>query len=224
MNPPSKFPTLTLIAGFFTGQDSLHLLNSENTNLNSVTLAFQYPFNLEDIKKDPSKFLHLLRLTPGQIALLLTWLKRQSWSDSEKSTVMGVSLGGLFLPVSIHIAQKLGSYQKNTIFVCTGGDLSKILKPNLEQLFGTYFSQLIADSLFDLTSILSPELHAPWLESKFLFIRTKEDQVFSPQSSQILFDHLNSPKIEIVLDGPHVMPDQIELIHRIEKTIKTWLR
>lgn len=216
-------PTLTIVAGFFTGQDTLHLLDSNPSNSESVTMAFEYPFKIDDIQKDPAKFLHLLRLTPGQIALMLAWVQEQNWSDASQSAVMGVSLGGLFLPVSLHMAQQLGAAQRKTIFVCTGGDLREILRPNLDHQIGQFLSQTISETLYQLTSSLSPELHAPWIQSHFLFIRTAQDQVFSEQSSRLLFNNLNTPKHEVVLNGPHVMPDQKDLIRQIQNAIHLWL-
>lgn len=207
---------LMIISGFFTGEKSVNLIGDF---ADKVIIGFEYPYNADDFQKDPGTILQFVRKTPAQIALAITWLTRQPWMQERGLSVMGVSLGGVFMPSGLHVTQLMGIEIEKTIFVCTGVNLPAILKENLKEyvhplLLGPIVSALVAPTL-----LMDPKQHIPELKGPSLVIQADHDTVI-PQESQVeLWSLLNGPKENVLLPGPHVNPDQTELISLIQKNV-----
>ncbi len=218
-NQNHAWHTLSFVSGFFTGQETVKLLGDQP---GAILVGFEYPFSIDEISQDPAKFFHFLRITPGQIALMLSWIQKQKWAAQKGHSIMGVSLGGIFLPVALHLSQEMNLHVEKTIFVCTGADLEGILKANLLQ-YSPSLAPLVAQSLGALTSPLRPEIHAPFLKSQFLMIRARQDQVIPASSSQRLFEALNGVKEERIIEGEHIQPDKAFMISQIQRIVYDWL-
>lgn len=214
--PQTPLRALMIASGFFTGEDSIHLIGDFPDR---VVIGYEYPYSLEHFQKDPGTVLQFVRKTPGQIAVALNWLSRQPWLVPNGLSVMGVSLGGVFLPSSLHISQALGVRLEKSIFVCTSADMRAILKANLS----TYIDSSILDYLIALalmpTQVMDPQMHLPFLNGPFLVIQTDKDTVIPASSQDSFFKRLREPKTEVVLPGPHVNSDQVELIQKIQSAV-----
>lgn len=207
---------LMIVSGFFTGEQSINLIGDFP---NRVLVGFEYPYSVDDFQKDPGTILQFVRKTPAQIALALVWLARQPWMSPKGLSVMGVSLGGVFLPSGLHVSQLLGVQLEKSIYVCTGVNLAAILNENLRKyvhplLLGPLVSALIAP-----TVLMDPKQHLPELKFPALVIQTDNDTVIPVVSQAQLWDLLKGPKQQVILPGPHVNSDQTELILKIQKTV-----
>lgn len=207
---------LMIVSGFFTGEQSINLIGDFP---NRVLVGFEYPYAANDFQKDPGTILQFVRKTPAQIALALVWLARQPWMNPQGLSVMGVSLGGVFLPSSLHLSQLMGVQLEKSIYVCTGVNLAAILSENLKEymhpvLLGPIVSALIAPTL-----LMDPKQHLPELNFSALVIQTDNDTVIPPVSQRQLWELLKGPKRQVILRGPHVNPDQVELIEQIQKAV-----
>ncbi|MCK6597113.1 MAG: hypothetical protein L6Q37_02010 [Bdellovibrionaceae bacterium] len=207
---------MIIVSGFFTGEKSIHLIGDISDR---VLVGFEYPYSLDDFKKDPGAILQFVRKTPGQIALALFWLSQQAWINTQGLAVMGVSLGGVFLPAGIHIAQDMGVVVEKSIFVGTGSELGEILKENLSNYLDGVVLDSLTQGLILPTVIFDPKLHLPFLKGPFLIIQTDKDTVIPKSSKDKLFEALSEPKKEVVLPGPHVNSDQLELIKKIQEVV-----
>jgi pimeloyl-ACP methyl ester carboxylesterase len=210
------FHGLMIVSGFFTGEKSVNLIGDF---AGRVIIGFEYPYNADDFQKDPGTILQFVRKTPAQIALAITWLVRQPWMREKGLSVMGVSLGGVFIPSGVHVTQLMGIEIEKTIFVCTGVNLSAILKENLKEYVHPFLLGPIVSALVAPTLLLDPKQHVPELEGPSLVIQTDHDTVIPEKSQAELWSLLKGPKQEVLLPGPHVNPDQTELISLIQKTV-----
>ncbi|MBL7556524.1 MAG: hypothetical protein JNM24_11950 [Bdellovibrionaceae bacterium] len=188
---------LMIVSGFFTGEQSINLIGDFP---NRVLVGFEYPYAANDFQKDPGTILQFVRKTPAQIALALVWLARQPWMNPQGLSVMGVQL-------------------EKSIYVCTGVNLAAILSENLKEymhpvLLGPIVSALIAPTL-----LMDPKQHLPELNFSALVIQTDNDTVIPPVSQRQLWELLKGPKRQVILRGPHVNPDQVELIEQIQKAV-----
>lgn len=207
---------LMIASGFFTGEDSIHLIGNFPEK---ILIGYEYPYGLTDFQFDPGKILQFVRKTPGQIAVALNWLSRQPWMAPKGLSVMGVSLGGVFLPSSLHLSQTLGVELEKTIFVCTSVDINAILRTNLGEYLQPAILDIMVTMLAAPTKLMDPQLHLPYLKGPFLVIQTDKDTVI-PEASKIAFlNRLSEPKIQVILPGPHVNSDQIELIQKIQRVV-----
>ena len=212
--------SVLLVSGFFTGVQSVKLLGAFP---GTVIAGFQYPISPDDLKRDPAAAAgKLLRETPGQIALALQWLARQSWADPKGVLAVGVSLGGLFLPSSLHLAQKISVSVPRAVFVCTGAHLTPILEAGLRPHMGEGISRPLVHAIANLTALHDPKLHLPMLRGHYLSIRTAQDEVIPESSGRLLEELL--PKVDtVLLQGPHINPDQTEIINQTRLEILNWL-
>lgn len=215
-NSENKFEAIMIVSGFFTGEKSVHLINKLS---NKILIGFEYPYKLSDFQKYPAHLLHFLHKTPGQIALGLSWLSRQSWLAPDGISVMGVSLGGFFLPAALHLGQSMGVRLKSTIFVCTGTDIHSILYENLKSHIPPNNLDALIKSILLLTKLVHPQSHLPYLKGPFLVIQTADDTVIPKTAQDNLWQLLPLQKKQIILNGPHINADQKELISEVQQII-----
>ncbi|MFN7904347.1 MAG: hypothetical protein ACK5P5_04130 [Pseudobdellovibrionaceae bacterium] len=217
-NQDQSLRAMMIVSGFFTGDQSIMLLGSIPK---TVLVGFEYPFQVEDFQNNPSTILQFVRLTPGQIALALHWLASQTWINPDRLSVMGVSLGGVFLPSAVNICQLMGVTFEKIIFVGTGADVNSILKFNLNQYFSKNQSALdFVVGLMQAPMLLAdPVLHLPLLKGSFLIVQSDQDTVIPRESQKMLFDHLQNPKSEMIIPGPHINSDQTEMIQKIQQIV-----
>lgn len=207
-------------AGFFTGADASLLLGEVP---NTVFVGFDYPYQIAEITQDPAKLLQTFRLTPGQIALAIKWVSTQSWLKAEKFAAVGVSMGGLYLPAALHMAQKMNTQVPRTIFAFTGADIKNILGNILKDLVPEPALPVVLVTIPAVNTLSNPEIHLPYLQGSFLVLYSDRDQVIPRATSEKLFTLLPGPKKFEVLNGPHVDIDQPEIIQQLKNTVLTWL-
>ncbi len=217
----STYRVCFLVSGFLTGSQSAFLLPPTP---NTVYVAYDYPYNAAYLQNDPNMFLEIFRVTPAQIALSLKWISLQSWVNREKTVALGVSLGGLFLPVSLHIAQKLNAAPMRSVFAFTGADVPAIIANVLPAELPQGVSAATLFLLPAINIMNDPQLHLPALQGSFLVIRGDEDQVIPADSTAKLFELLPSPKQEVVLHGMHIDTGQTELIDETGRAVLNWLK
>ena len=209
-----------LVSGFFTGREAVKLMGDTGE---TVIVGLEYPYKLKDFVTKPENILQFVRQTPGQIALSLKYLSEQRWMDPQGLISMGVSLGGLFLPSGLHIAQMMGVEVPRSIFAFTGAHLTPIIEQSLEGQVPSEVAQYIAYTFANLTTLHDPKLHLPRLDGSFLVIRADEDKTIPLASSQMLEDLLPEDKKVAVVHGPHINTDQTEVIRQTQEAIGRWL-
>jgi pimeloyl-ACP methyl ester carboxylesterase len=212
--------SLFITAGFFTGRASIALMGEP---AGTVLVGFEYPYQMTDFKRDPGAVLQFLRKTPGQIAVSLKWLSQQGWVNPRQTTAMGASLGGLFLPSALHIAEKIGASTSKTILAFSGAKIGPILENLLKTQVPPDAIHELIHFATNLTAPLDPEKYLPYLTGAFLTIRADLDHVFPLESSQRLEDLLPQPKLSKMVHGGHIDVDQPEVIQQTQAIIAAWL-
>lgn len=220
MKSARPMASLFVSAGFFTGRGSVAMIGDQD---NRVLIGFEYPYHIEDLRRDPAAALQFLRKTPGQIALTLKWLSRQPWIDAQRMAGMGVSLGGLFLPASLHMAQKMGVSLRQTVLAFSGAQIAPVMETLLRDQFAPQVVHEMVHLATNLTAPLDPKLHAPYLRGAFLTIRADQDQVFPIESADKLDELLPSPKQRRMVHGPHIDVSQPAVIAQTRAIVTGWL-
>jgi hypothetical protein len=212
---------LFVVGGFFTGADSTALLGAIPQ---TVTVGFNYPYDLTDMKQDAGKLLQTFRLTAPQVALGLKWISVQGWLKKERFVVLGVSMGGLFLPTALRLAQRLEVNVTHTVLAFTGSNLPLILENNLH----AHVSEQLLNPLkffISTTNVLNnPQWHLPFLQGRFLVISADQDQIIPTASTDELFALLPEKKARVILAGGHINVDQPALIEQTRNAVLKWLQ
>lgn len=204
-----SYPLFFVSAGFFAGKDAVALLENPGS---AIVVGYEYPTTKTAVLKDPSLLAKTVRLAPAQIALALKWLQHQPWSKQGRLSVMGVSLGSLFMPVSLRIAENLGVKVNSVILAYGGVGIGEILNNLLREQISQPALGALCNLIDNLTLLHKPELHLPFLHGPFLAIYGTQDQIFSVQSSMKQFELLPEPKEMHMISGPHIDTDKPELI------------
>jgi pimeloyl-ACP methyl ester carboxylesterase len=211
---------LFVASGLFAGRETVKVVNNLE---NMVIIGFEYPYSAEQMGKQPKLIYEFMRLTSAQIAATLQWVSERGFQNPYELYSIGVSLGGLFLPSSLHIAQTLGVPVKGSVFAYTGAELSPVVAKGLAEKTNGQGVQIATSLVQAMTLVHDPKLHLPFLRGSFLTIRGDADQVFPLQSSTRLEELLPQPKTNAVLPGGHINVDQTELISKTQDLIKDWL-
>lgn len=197
-----KLPVLFLTAGFLSGKESVRLIAHPG---NLIVVGYQYPFEKAQIEKDPSLLFKSLRLVPAQIALTLDWLKRKNKNIPAKIHVMGVSLGSLFLPVSLRLAEAKGFTAQSTVLAFGGASF---------KLFFQHWGIPFGDTIENLFILHDPEIYLPQLKGPFSCIYATEDEIFPLASSLHQYDLLKGAKEIHWIPGPHIDVHRTEMIEK----------
>jgi hypothetical protein len=216
-----SFRTFFMVTGFLTGAQSTSLLPLQP---NTVYVAFDYPFDQKALADDLSKVLQTFRITPSEVALSLKWISTQSWQKPEQTVAVGVSLGGLFLPASLHIAMKMNVAPAHTVFAFTGGDLGSIIKNVLGSQLPSEVAEAAALVIPAINTLNDPPLHLPYLQGSFLVVRGDSDEIIPSSSTSKLYKLLPSPKKMVLLRGPHIDIGKQALIDKTGEAILDWLK
>lgn len=215
----TKYSVTFLSAGFMTGDRAAQMLSSDG-----LLVAFSYPASADGIQKDPSLILKTLRIVPAQIALALDFIRNLNYVDANKFTVVGVSLGGLFMPVSLRLAQTIGFYPtRGTVLAYTGADLAAITRFNLQKYLPATTTDAVAQLIDALSSTHKPELHIPYLKGPILMIDASKDEIFPKESIDKLWSLIPEPKTRVTVDGPHINEDRIDMIAQTRSIIQKWV-
>ncbi len=215
-----KYSLLFISAGFFSGKDAIKLIPDAE---NKILVGYQYPTTKEKIEKDPSLFPKTLRVVPGQIALTLEWLLANPSVDHEKFHVMGVSLGSLFLPVSLHLAQERNVIPTSTLLCFGGADLNLVIDQALQKSH-PIFRDLAKALLGALTAVHDPRLHLPYLKGSFFTVYATEDGIFPRETSLLQYDLLPEPKEIHWVQGPHIDENQPGVIYQTMLLVREFLK
>lgn len=221
LNSEKALNTVFVMAGFLTGAENTLLLGEIK---DTVVISYDYPFSPQQVLKDPGVLIQISRTTPGQAALALKWISKQTWTSLKKTSCLGVSLGGLFLPASLRMAGQLGIEVPNSVFAFTGSSVKDILNFNLLTTMDSTSAAQLAEVLSALALFAEPKLHLPFLKGRFLVLRSNQDSVFPSSSTDQLLDLLPNPKTQICFQGGHVNADQKELIEKTKSSMAHWLQ
>lgn len=216
----TRLPTLFLTSGFTVGAAGVQLMGDNN---DLIVIGFDYPYSLKDFELDPQKMFDFIHRTPLQIAASLQWVSEQSWMSDSGLVAMGVSLGGLFLPSALHLTESLGTKIQGTVLAYTGAHLPPVLHEMLKKQIPKPVLDEGIKIINNLTSIIDPKLHLPFLTGRFLAIRASNDQLFPLESSLLLENLLPSPKSFKIIAGPHIDVDQPSLIFQTQQLVQEWL-
>lgn len=214
-----SYRSILVVSGFFTGQESLRFMGDFP---NTVLIGFQYPYSLEDIQNNPFNFIQLIRQTSGQIALAEQWIQKQSWVDNTKSTAVGVSLGGIFLPSALYLSERLDAKISHVALVCTGAHITPIIEAQMAPYIGRSEAQMLAWAMANVSSMHDPKLYLPELKADFLVLHADQDEVISSSSGHLIEKLLPQSKVEM-MHGQHINTERLDMIEQTKAAILRWL-
>jgi hypothetical protein len=220
MTSAEKHPIVFVVAGFLSGQNSIHLIKAPGP---FILAGFEYSQTEASLLHRPELVAELIRQTPGQIAASLAWLEQQHFANSGQIHFLGVSLGTLFAPVSLHLASRFGIQPSTTILAFGGADIGAVISQVVNGKVGSGQADQISNLVTGLLSLHDPRLHLPSLKGPFLVIRGSQDQIFPESSGRMLEDLLPEPKTLRLLPVDHIDPNKPEIVELANRQILEFL-
>lgn len=223
---PGRLPVLVLLGGLESGRGSLERLPALGRN---VVVAFEYPYS--SAVRDRSVFvLERLRIahdavleTPGQLAFVLGWLRSRPWVDPARISLLGYSLGAVFVPVVNHKARREHTPVAASIMAFGGADLGTIVAHNLN-LAPAALARGLALAVDALVRPVEPAFHLPALVGALLLVSALADEMVPESSARLMRELSPDPKTIVFLPGEHIDPRNQAVLDRIVKISGDWLR
>ena len=226
--PSHPLPVLFILGGLETGFDSVQHVSDIGDN---ILVGYNWPINsklpkgISILTESPSIYKGIYK-SPGQIAKAIEWVSNQSWSEKEKISLLGFSIGAIASPAVQHIIENRGLANIGwTVLAYGGTNIGQLVNsnPNIKPKWAKPLFGWIIQLLFN---PIDPKEHLEYISGNFLLINGKDDE-FIPKESSLLMQKLTpSPKNIILLDGKHmgVGEKQKELLSIIIKETRMWLK
>ena len=226
--PSHPLPVLFILGGLETGFDSVQHVSDIGDN---ILVGYNWPINSKlpkgiSILTESPRIYKGIYKSPGQIAKAIEWVSDQSWSEKEKISLLGFSIGAIASPAVQHIIENRGITNIGwTVLAYGGTNIGQLVNsnPNIKPKWAKPLFGWIIQLLFN---PIDPKEHLEYISGNFLLINGKDDE-FIPKESSLLMQKLTpSPKNIILLDGKHmgVGEKQKELLSIIIKETRMWLK
>jgi hypothetical protein len=207
---------LILLDGLQTGKNALKYIPNPD---NFIIIAYEYVKDMHMLQ-EKKVLLHLpsIRKTvldvPFQILAVYDWIKNQSWNVEKQNIVLiGVSFGAIFIPATMHLAQKNNIDLNYAILAFGGADLYDIFLANLKKY--TFLKKPLAYLASKVFNPIDPKYHLPNIHGNFLIINGIYDKNIPLKSALLLQKLTPEPKTIINLDVPHIEPQRKKIINQI---------
>ena len=226
--PSHPLPVLFILGGLETGFDSVQHVSDIGDN---IIVGYNWPINsklpkgISILTEFPSIYKGIYK-SPGQIAKAIEWVSDQSWSEKEKISLLGFSIGAIASPAVQHIIENRGLTNIGwTVLAYGGTNIGQLVNsnPNIKPKWAKPLFGWIIQLLFN---PIDPKEHLEYISGNFLLINGKDDEFIPKESSSLMQKLTPSPKNIILLDGKHmgVGEKQKELLSIIIKETRMWLK
>ena len=225
--PSHPLPVLFILGGLETGFDSVQHVSDIGDN---ILVGYNWPINsklpkgISILTEFPSIYKGIYK-SPGQIAKAIEWVSDQSWSEKEKISLLGFSIGAIASPAVQHIIENRGLTNIGwTVLAYGGTNIGQLVNsnPNIKPKWAKPLFGWIIQLLFN---PIDPKEHLEYISGNFLLINGKDDEFIPKESSSLMQNLTPSPKTTILLDGKHmgVGEKQKELLDIIIQKTRSWL-
>ena len=216
-------PLALISAGFFTGAAVLDLFGRSKDTENLILAAIEYMPDPEKALERPEEAVQTLVQVPGRLYVALQWLRRQTWVSEKNIHVIAISLGSLYMPLTLNLLEE-ENWRPRTLTFAFGGariqePLTEILKPYL----GEKGSQDLMTLALPLLEPYDPQLYLPALKGPKLVIHGTRDEVFLPASQRALDESLQEPVVTRFVKGLHIDPSRPSEIEQTLDILSEWI-
>jgi hypothetical protein len=221
--PAGGCRVILLASGIEVGDDILSHLPDHG---DYAVIAYEYPCwmrEAENVNKffNSSHIRNAVNNVPGQLLTIVDWARIQPWANGHPVSLAGVSLGGIFLPVTYRLAEAQCIDLGPGIIAHSGACLHAIVCRNLDPC--TRFRRLSAWFGAKMIQQIEPCCHAPHTNNEFLIIESSQDEVIPRVSREALKRCVPQPKTVVTLDTPHITEDRPDIIQEIYDIARDWL-
>ena len=224
--PDEKLPLVVVLGGIGTGADNIRSVEGAGEN---AVVGYDWPLptgvpkGLKALEELPA-LRHKALSVPGQVSAMLDWLVRQPWSDSQRISLLGFSLGAIAVPAVEHMAQQEGLPIRWTVLAYGGVGLAALVKGD-QRIEPGWVRPILGEGAALLLWPLEPARHLPGLHGDFLILGASSDEIVDRRSSSQLEALAPQPKTIMHTAGEHIGtgPDRSALLEQAVAITRHWL-
>jgi hypothetical protein len=222
--PGRKLPLIVVLGGLGTGEHNIRAIHDAGDN---IVVGYDWPFasapRTSDLLRLPALRAQVLSV-PGQVTAALHWLVAQPWSDADRISLIGFSLGSVAAPAVQRVATSERLRIGWTVLAYGGAPIGALVRGDV-RIRPSWVRPLLAFGAELFLAPVDPALHLPELAGRFLILRSTDDSIVSAEASRSLEALTPIPKVTIRLPGDHVGtgPDREALLDAALTVTRCWL-
>ncbi len=222
--PGRKLPLIAVLGGLGTGEHNIRAIRNAGDN---IVVGYDWPFatalRTSDLLRLPALRAQVLSV-PGQVTAALRWVVAQPWSDADRISLVGFSLGSVAAPAVQRVAMAERIRIGWTVLAYGGAPIDALVRGDTRIRPG-WARPLLALGAELLLAPVDPALHLPALAGRFLVLGSTDDSIVSEEASRSLEALTPMPKVTIRLPGDHVGtgPDREAFLDAALTVIRCWL-
>lgn len=226
MDPDEPMPVQIVVGGLESGRNNVQRLPSP-LGRNAV-IAFEYPQRdaiLDKARGMPERILSIRAgalATPRQLAAIVRWAGEQPWGDPTRVSLLGYSLGALFVPATEETLQANGMEAGATILAFGGADVSAIV-PQALKLRSPVLRWMVGVLAGAVLDPIEPSYFLPLMKTQTLLINAEADELIPPASTRQMVELTPEPKWVITMPGDHINPRDQAVLARVVSASQAWL-
>jgi alpha/beta superfamily hydrolase len=217
-------PVLVILGGFASGRQSLNYVPEHGDN---VLVGYEYPYRERSLKlgQVPGEVLAVRRAVihvPAQVVALTRWLHAHEWADAQRTSLLGFSFGGFFVPSIWRVAERQDMRFAAVSMGFAGVDVDALLGRNLK-LQPDWMRHCVAWLAATCIHVVEPRRHVGHLSGNVLVINGAQDEMIPMSSALRLQEMVPKPKTIVNLDTDHLNRRNPALVRRVATITQDWL-
>lgn len=222
--PGHDLPLAFIVGGLRTGRAALDVVPRHGDNL---LAAYEYPGGGDERLEgaglaDAPAIRRAILGVPAQIGVAAEFVRREPGVDSGRASLLGYSLGALFVPAAQRLAAERGAPFRAVVLAYGGADLARLIRASLD-LRPALLRRCAARAVATAIRPLEPALHLPHLPGEFLVLHGTGDERIPEASVRRLIRLTPDPKEVVRLEGGHMGPGRDEVNERVVRRSQAWL-
>lgn len=202
--PERPLPVVMVLGGLGTGEHNIRAITEGGDN---AIIGYDWPLpDRFPATINPARLLALRRQVleiPGQVAVALRWIAAQPWSDRDRVTLVGFSLGAIAAPAIQRVAAREDLRIDWTVLAFGGAPLGALVEAD-QRIRPAWIRPVLAFAAALVLRPVDPAVHLPHLAGRFLTLDAAQDQIVGAGPSRRLEQLTPAPKQAIHLQGDHV--------------------
>lgn len=226
LDPEGPMPVQIVVGGLESGRNNVQRLPSPLGN--NAVIAFEYPERdaiLDKARGIPERILSIREgavATPRQLAAIVRWAGEQPWGDPTRVSLLGYSLGALFVPATEEALRANGMEAGATILAFGGADVSAIV-PQALKIRSPAMRWMVGILAAAVLHPVEPRYFLPRMRTQTLLVNAEADELIPPASSRLMTALTPEPKWVVTMPGDHINPRDQVVLARVVDISRAWL-
>ncbi len=225
--PNKKMPIVFVFGGARSGEVNIRPIEAPGPNVivgYDWPMPVYFPDGMALLNDAPFLYKRLMAI-PAQATTILHWLSQQPWTDAERISLLGYSLGALAVPAVQRMAQEDGINIRSTILAYGGAPLYELFRAN-PHVRPPWARKIMALVIGTALRPMEPLGHLPFLRGRFLVLEGQDDELIPALARRRFQEAVPEPKTLVVLPGDHMGLGQGKeaLLRQIVDTSRFWLK